>query len=135
LGNVTGNITGDVTGDVTNTQLVLESTTNSVLIKSGANGIRLSSLDDTTVQEQYNVQITPGASPTQRSRTLLYGDVEVVNISTSNINGASFKLPSYSNLELASRTLSALNYGELIYNSTANQVQAYISPGSWVSLN
>ena len=135
LGNVTGNVTGDVTGDVTNTQLVLESTTNSVLIKSGANGIRLSSLDDTTVQEQYNVQITPGASPTQRSRTLLYGDVEVVNISTSNINGASFKLPSYSNLELASRTLSALNYGELIYNSTANQVQAYISPGSWVSLN
>ena len=135
LGNVTGNVTGDVTGDVTNTQLVLESTTNSVLIKSGANGIRLSSLDDTTVQEQYNVQITPGASPTHRSRTLLYGDVEVVNISTSNINGASFKLPSYSNLELASRTLSALNYGELIYNSTANQVQAYISPGSWVSLN
>jgi len=135
-GNVTGDLTGDVVGSISNTQLVLESTTNSVLVKSGANGIRLSSFENTGSQEQYNIQVTPGASATQRPRTILYGDVEVANISTgTNVIGSSFKLPTYTNVELAARTLSASNYGELIYNSDANQIQAYISPGAWVSLN
>jgi hypothetical protein len=135
-GNVTGDLTGDVTGDISNTQLVLESTTNSVLIKSGDNGIRLSSrISGPGSEEQTNIEITPGGGIGQRPSTILYGNVEVANISSAGVFGSSFKIPTYTGLELAARSLSALNYGELIYNSDANQIQAYISPGSWVSLN
>jgi len=133
-GNVTGDLTGDVTGDISNTQLVLESTTNSVLVKSGANGIKLSSIVAAT--EKTNIQINPGASTVDRPSTILYGNVEVANISAAGVFGSSFKLPTYTNAEITARgALSASNYGELIYNSDANQIQAYISPGSWVSLN
>jgi hypothetical protein len=132
-GNVTGDVTGDVSGNISNTQLELSSTTNSVLITSGANGIRLSSTVAAT--EKTNIQINPGGSAIDRPSTILYGNVEVANISSAGVFGSSFKLPTYTNAELAARTLSASNYGELIYNSDANQIQAYISPGIWVSLN
>jgi hypothetical protein len=131
---VTGDLTGDVSGDISNTQLVLESTSNSVLVKSNANGIRLSTVVST--QEQINIQINPGISASARPGTILYGNVEVANISSAGVFGSSFKLPTYTNAEITARgALSAANYGELIYNSDANQIQAYISPGSWVSLN
>jgi hypothetical protein len=133
-GNVTGDLTGDVTGDISNTQLVLESTSNSVLVKSNANGIRLSTI--VSAQEQINIQINPGISASARPSTVLYGNVEVANISSAGVFGSSFKLPTYTNAEITARgVLPAANYGELIYNSDANQIQAYISPGSWVSLN
>jgi len=133
-GNVSGDLTGDVTGDISNTQLVLESTSNSVLVKSNANGIRLSTI--VSAQEQINIQINPGISATARPGTILYGNVEVANISSAGVFGSSFKLPTYTNAEITARgVLPAANYGELIYNSDANQIQAYISPGSWVSLN
>jgi len=132
-GNVTGDVTGDVSGNISNTQLELSSTTNSVLITSGANGIRLSSTVAAT--EKTNIQINPGGSAIDRPSTILYGNVEVANISSAGVFGSSFKLPTYTNAELAARTLSASNYGELIYNSDANQIQAYINPGIWVSLN
>jgi hypothetical protein len=60
------------------------------------------------------------------------GDVVV---SGNIISGDSFKLPIYSNTELAARSLSSSNYGELIYNSDSAKVQAYVAPGSWVNLH
>lgn len=144
-GNVTGNLTGNVTGSSVSSltsltvgaasNIVIESNGNDIKIRSGNSGVRISAFDNTGTQEQYAVQVTPGAAAGQRSTTLLYGDVQVTNISTSNINGSSFKLPTYTNAQIAARALSALNYGELIFNSDANKVQAYISPGSWVDLH
>jgi len=140
-GNLTGNVTGTSVFSSTSltvgaaSNIIIESNSNDIKIKSGNSGVRISAFDNTGTQEQYAVQITPGAAPTQRSSTLIYGDVQVVNISTSNVNGSSFKLPVYTNAEIAARTLSALNYGELIYNSDTNTIQAYISPGSWVDLH
>lgn len=135
--------TGDLVGDVSNSALTLsgantltlETTSNAIFIRSGNSGIRLSAFDNTGTQEQYNIQVTPGASSGQRPTTLLYGDVQIVNTTTSNIDGSSFKLPVYTAAEIAARTLSFLNYGELIYNSDTNKIQAYISPGSWVDLH
>lgn len=148
-GNVTGNVTGNLTGNLTGTSVqsltsllvsaqanvTLQTTTNDIKIRSGNSGVRITAFDDTATQEQYAVQINPGAASGQRSNTLLYGDVQIVNVSTSNINGSSFKLPTYTNAEILARTLSALNYGELIYNSDTNRIQAYISPGTWVDLH
>jgi hypothetical protein len=133
-GNVLGNISNDsltVTGTST---LTLESQSNAIYVVSGNSGLRVSAYDNTGTQEQYAVQVTPGAASGLRSTTLLFGDVVVSNTSTSNINGSSFRLPSYTAAELAARTLTFLNYGELIYNSDTNNVQAYISPGTWVNI-
>lgn len=139
---ITGPLTGNVTANTVSgtSSLTVSSGTNAIFVRSGNSGIRLSAFDDTGFQEQFAVQVTPGASPSQRSSTLLYGDVQVVNVSTSNITGASFKLPTYTDAQLAARTLSQLNYGELIYNSDYNQVRAFIDDGTgtagiWVSLN
>lgn len=139
---INGPLTGNVTASTVSgtSSLTLSSGSNAVIIRSGNSGLRLSAFDNTGTQEQYAVQVTPGAASSQRSSTLLYGDVQVVNVSTSNINGSSFKLPTYTNAQLAARTLSQLNYGELIYNSDTNQVRAFIDDGSgtsgiWVTLN
>lgn len=144
-GNVTGNLTGNVTGSSVSSltsltvgaasNIVIESNSNDIKIKSGNSGVRISAFDNTGAQEQYAVQVTPGAATGQRSTTLLYGDVQVANISTSNINGSSFKLPEYTNAQLAARTLTALNYGELIFNSDTGKIQAYVPPGAWVDLH
>ena len=139
---ITGPLTGNVTASTVSgtSSLTLSSGSNLIIIRSGNSGLRLSAFDNTGAQEQYAVQVTPGAAPSQRSSTLLYGDVQVANVSTSNINGSSFKLPTYTNAQLAARTLNQLNYGELIYNSDANQVRAFIDDGSgtagiWVTLH
>jgi hypothetical protein len=95
----------------------------------------MSAFDDTGAQNQFAIQVIPGTAPGNRTSTYLYGDVSVVNQTGSNVNGASFKLPTYSNVELAARSLSLLNYGELIYNSDTDKVQAYVAPGSWVDLH
>jgi hypothetical protein len=139
---ITGPLTGNVTASTVSgtSSLTLASGTNLIIIRSGNSGLRLSAFDNTGSQEQYAVQVTPGSNPSLRSSTLLYGDVQVANVSTSNINGSSFKLPTYTNTQLAARTLNQLNYGELIYNSDANQVRAFIDDGSgtagiWVTLH
>jgi hypothetical protein len=139
---ITGPLTGNVTASTVSgtSSLTLASGTNLIIIRSGNSGLRLSAFDNTGAQEQYAVQVTPGSNPSLRSSTLLYGDVQVANVSTSNINGSSFKLPTYTNTQLAARTLNQLNYGELIYNSDANQVRAFIDDGSgtagiWVTLH
>lgn len=136
-GNVTGNLTGNVSGSSVTapTTLTLQSTASDIKIISGNAGIRASAYDNTGTQEQYAMQVIPGTASGNRSSTLLFGDVQVVNTTTSNINGSSFKLPSYTNAELAARTLSFLNYGELIYNTDTGIVQAYVNPGAWVNLH
>lgn len=139
---ITGPLTGNVTASTVSATsgLTISSGTNSIVIRSGNSGLRLSAYDNTGTQEQYTMQVTPGAATGQRPATLLYGDVQVANVSTSNINGSSFKLPTYTDAQLAARTLTQLNYGELIYNSDHNEVRAFIDDGSgtagiWVSLH
>jgi hypothetical protein len=140
LGDVTGNVTGQLFGNVTGnsvtspTSLTLASTLSNIRLQSGTDGLRVSSFDDTGAQEQYNIEITPGSAPGNRSSTLLFGDVVVENISTTNINGASFRLPQYTTAQRDARVLTNLNYGDLIYNTTTNKVQAYTSTG-WVDLH
>jgi hypothetical protein len=134
-GGFQGNLSNSsLTVNGTNT-LSLTSGTGAITVTSGNSGIRLTAFDNTGTQDQYAMQVTPGASSGQRPTTLLYGDVQVVNTTTSNINGSSFKLPIYTAAELTARTLTFLNYGEIIYNSDTNTVQAYISPGTWVDLH
>jgi hypothetical protein len=146
---ITGPLTGNVTGGALTvsgtSSLTLSSGTNSILVRSGNSGIRLSSFTNDGLQEQYNIQINPATNDTLRPTTLLYGNVEVVNIPTPGAPGptsfgSSFKLPTYTNAQLAARTLNQLNYGELIYNSDTNQIRAFIDDGSgttgiWVTLN
>jgi hypothetical protein len=146
---ITGPLTGNVTGGALTvsgtSSLTLSSGTNSVLIRSGNSGIRLSSFTNDGEQEQYNIQINPATNDALRPKTLLYGDVEVVNlpdpVASPTSFGSSFKLPTYTNAQLTDRgTLNQLNYGELIYNSDANQVRAFIDDGSgitgtWVTLH
>jgi hypothetical protein len=137
IGNVTGTLFGPVNGaSVTApSTLTLASTLNDIKIRSGKFGIIMSAFDDTGTQDQYAMQVIPGTASGNRSSTYLYGDVSVVNQAGPNVNGASFKLPSYTNAGLTARTLSSLNYGELIYNSDSGKVQAYVAPGSWVDLH
>ena len=138
-GNVTGTLFGPVSGaSVTAPSgLTLASTLNDIKIRSGKFGIIMSAFDDTGVQNQYAMQVIPASSTTTRSSTYLYGDVSVVNQIGANVNGASFKLPTYATPP--ARTL--LNYGELVYNSTAKKVQAWVEDGAgpgvdgWVDLH
>jgi hypothetical protein len=134
VGNLTGNITNCNTITAQNS-LTVETITSNIRLISGNSGLRISAYDDTKVQEQYAVEVTPGTAPGNRSRTLLFGDVSVVNLTGANSNGSSFRLPSYTVAERDARTLSFLNYGELIFNSDLNKIQAYISPGTWVNLH
>jgi hypothetical protein len=144
LSGITGPLDGNVNkaGALTvsgTSSVTLSSGTNAILIRSGNSGIRLSSIVGS--EEQTNIQITPGLSAGQRPSTILYGNVEVANIPAAGIFGSSFKLPTYTDAELIARgTLDQLNYGELIYNSDANQVRAFIDDGSgtagiWVTLH
>ena len=137
LGNVTGTLSGNVNGAAVTAPgtLTLSSVLNDLRIKSGRNGIIISAVEDTGVQEQYAIRVTPGTSSGNKSTTLLFGDVVVANQTGANVNGASFRLPSYSAAQLAARTLSFLNYGELIYNTTDGKVQAYVDPGVWTDLH
>lgn len=140
---------GGFEGDLSNTNLsvtgtnTLDLTTNSgsITVTAGAGGVLISGFDDTGTQNQYAIQIDPGTASGNRSTTYLFGDVVVQNITSSNVNGSSFKLPVYTAVELAARSLSFLNRGELIYNSTTKTVQAYVEDGTspgvdgWVDLN
>jgi hypothetical protein len=81
------------------------------------------------------MQVTPATASGNRSTTLLFGNVVVANQTGSNVNGASFQLPSYTTAERDARTMSFLNYGEIIHNTSLSKIQAYIAPGSWVDLN
>jgi len=138
-GNVTGTLFGPVSGaSVTAPSgLTLASTLNDIKIRSGKFGIIMSAFDDTGVQNQFAMQVVPGTAPGNRTSTYLYGDVSVVNQTGANVNGASFKLPTYT--APPARTL--LNYGELVYNSTAKKVQAWVEDGAgpgvdgWVDLH
>jgi hypothetical protein len=91
--------------------------------------------DDSGVQNKYAMQVVTGTATGNRTSTYLYGDVSVVNQTGSNINGSSFRLPNYTNAGLAARVLSSLNYGELVYNTDAGKIQAYVTPGTWVNLH
>lgn len=58
---------------------------------------------------------------------------------TLDVNGSfrassQFKLPQYTDTTRDARTLSSDNYGELIYNTTTDTVQAY-TPTGWQDLN
>lgn len=136
-GNTTGTHYGPVNGaSVTAAStLTLASTLNDIKIRSGNSGILISAFDNTGTQNQYALQVIPGSASGNRSSTLMYGDVIVANQTGSNVNGSSFRLPSYTNAGLAARTLSALNYGELVYNTDTGKTQAYVSPGAWVDLH
>lgn len=135
--DVIGNLTGNVNGDslTATSDLTLESLADNVKIISGSNGLRFSAYDNTGTQEQYVLSVTPGTASGNRSTTLLFGDVVVANQTASNVNGSSFRLPSYTTSELAARTMSFLNYGEIVYNTDAGKMQAYVSPGTWVDLH
>jgi hypothetical protein len=141
-GNVSGNVTGNLTGNLLNcstitaqNDLTVESGNSNVNIISGNGGLRLSAYDNTGTQEQYAMQVTPATASGNRSTTLLFGNVVVANQTGSNVNGASFQLPSYTTAERDARTMSFLNYGEIIHNTSLSKIQAYIAPGSWVDLN
>lgn len=139
-GNVTGNVLGNVTGDVITTSitsttgLTMSTATDKIEMTSGKHGFKLSAYDDTTTQEQYVMTITPGTASGLTSTTYLFGDVVVSNQTTSNVNGSSFRLPWYSTAQRDARSVTFLNYGELIYNTTLNKVQAYTSAG-WVDIS
>jgi hypothetical protein len=113
----------------------LQSSLSSLFIKSGNGGLRVSAVENTGVQEQYVIQVNPGTSPSNRSSTVLFGDVVVSNQTSSFTNGSSFRLPTYTVAQRDIRVMSFLNYGELIYNSDINKVQAYVAPGGWVDLH
>jgi hypothetical protein len=136
-GNTTGTHYGPVIGaSVTAAStLTLASTLNDIKIRSGNSGILISAFDNTGTQNQYAMQVIPGTASGNRSTTLMYGDVVVANQLGSNVNGSSFRLPTYTTAGLAARSLSALNYGELVYNSTDGKVQAYVDPGTWIDLH
>ena len=143
-GNLTGNVTGNTTGvhfgDVTgNTitapaSLALTSTLGDIKLKSGIGGLRISAVDDTDVLEHYTVQVVSATAPTNRTKTLLFGDVVVENVNSTNVKGSSFRLPYYTTTERNDRTYTSDNYGELIYNTTLNKVQVYTNLG-WVDLH
>jgi len=142
-------VSGNFQGNISNTSLTVTGTntldlisnTGSITVTSGNNGVLISAYDDTATQNQYAIQVDPGTASGNRSTTYLFGDVIVQNTTSSNVNGSSFKLPNYTAVELAARTLSFLNRGELIYNSTAKKIQAYVEDGGgpgvdgWVDLH
>lgn len=105
---------------------------NSIFIKSGQSGVlRLSAETNVGNQEQIAVEIRPGSTSSNRSTTKFYGNVIVDNTATP---GASFRLPKYSTAARDSLSYTTANYGELIYNTTTNTVQAY-TPAGWVDLH
>ena len=139
-GGFQGNISNaSLTVNGTNT-LGLISGTGSITMRSGNSGLIISGFDDTGTQDQYAIQVDPGTASGNRPTTYLFGDVVVQNTSSANVNGSSFKLPTYTAAGLAARTLTFLNYGELVYNSDAKKIQAYVEddgsgfPG-WVDLH
>lgn len=140
-GNLNGTVTGSLVGNMTGStvtgpsSLTLQSSLSSLFIKSGNGGLRLSAVENTGTQEQYAIQVNPGTSPSNRSSTVLFGDVIVSNQTSSFTNGSSFRLPTYTVVQRDARVMSFLNYGEMIYNSDANKVQAYVAPGGWVDLH
>jgi hypothetical protein len=144
LGDVTGDLTGNVLGDVTGnltgdtitslSSLAVESTTGAITFISGNAGFTFSAWDDTHTQQQAIAQITPGSASGNRSTTYLFGDVVVANQTSATVNGASFRLPSYTVVARDARSMSAVNNGELIYNTDTNKVQAYAN-GVWVDLH
>jgi uncharacterized protein YcfJ len=141
-GNVSGNVTGNLTGNLLNcstitaqNDLTVESVNSNVKIISGNGGLRLSAYDNTGTQEQYAMQVTPATASGNRSTTLLFGNVVIANQTAANINGASFRLPSYTTAERDAITMSFLNYGEIIHNTSLSKIQAYVAPGTWVDLN
>jgi hypothetical protein len=139
-GNLTGTVTGSLVGNMTGTtvtgpsSLTLQSSLSSMLIKSGNGGLRISAVENTGAQEQYVIQVVPATSPSNRSSTILYGDVVVSNQTTSFTNGSSFKLPTYTTSQRDSRTMTFLNNGEMIYNEDTGKIQAYAN-GNWVDLH
>ena len=136
-GTVTGSLVGNMTGSTVTgpSSLTLQSSLSSLFIKSGNGGLRISAVENTGAQEQYVIQVNPGTSPSNRSSTVLFGDVVVSNQTSSFTNGSSFRLPTYTVSQRDARVMSFLNYGELIYNSDLNKVQAYVAPGGWVDLH
>ncbi len=139
--DLTGNSTGTHYGPVIGASvtapstLTLASTLNDIKIRSGNSGVLISAYDNTGTQNQYALQVVPGTASGNRSSTLLYGDVIVANQTGSNVNGSSFRLPSYTTAGLAARSLTSLNYGELVYNTDTGKVQAYVDPGAWIDLH
>lgn len=142
-GNVSGNLTGNVTGNISNTTLNVNGTntlnltsgTGSIVLRSGSNGFILSGFDNTNTQNQYAMQLTPATNASLRPTVNLFGDVVVNNVTSANINGSSFRLPQYTAVQLAARTLTLLNRGELIYNTTAKKIQAYVEDGGGVGVD
>lgn len=105
------------------------SNANSIFVKSGQGGvIRFSTESTAGNQEQVALEIAPGSVVDSRTTTSMYGNVVVDN---SQSVGASFRLPKYSS---PPTNLTSENYGELIYNTTLNKVQAYTLAG-WVDLH
>jgi hypothetical protein len=145
---VTGAFSGTLTGNVVSSSvsstgaLTVSSGSSSLTLRSGNLGTRLSNFENTGTVEQYSIQVTPGTNSSNRPTTLLFGDVVVSNtVSSPNVIGSSFRLPTYSTAERDVRVYTLLNYGELIYNSDVFKIQAYvkdaISPGvdGWVNLH
>jgi hypothetical protein len=132
LGDVTGNLTGDTITSLSSIAVV--STTGAITFISGNAGFTFSAWDDTYTQQQAITQITPGSASGNRSTTYLFGDIVVANQTSATVNGASFRLPSYTVVARDARSMSAVNNGELIYNTDTNKVQAYAN-GAWVDLH
>jgi hypothetical protein len=150
IGNVTGNVTGNIQNNTLtvtgNNTLSIATVTGAITMTSGANGILIRAYDGTGTLAQNVIQITPATNTSglSRSTTALFGDVVVNNTISGSIKGASFKLPTYTNIQRNDRTpgaLNTLNYGELIYNNDSFSIQAYVKDGittgydGWVNLN
>jgi hypothetical protein len=140
-GAINGNITKtDLAVTGTNT-LTLQSTASSISMVSGHAGLKVSAYDDTATKELYVMQVTPATVAANKPTTKLYGDVVVSNEITSNANGSTFRLPTYTTPDRDARSMSSVNYGEVIYNSTAYKMQAYVKDGTspgvdgWVNLH
>lgn len=108
---------------------------NTIFLKAGAGGvIRVSTETVLGNQEQFSMEIAPAPVAGSRPTTKLYGNIVVDNVSNSNVFGSSFRLPKYTSAARDSLTYTSENYGEMIYNTSTNKVQAYTSTG-WVDLH
>lgn len=150
IGNVSGNVVGDVTGNVSgnlagnvsgcqtltsNDGLSIQSFNDDIKIISGKNGLLLTAFDNSATQNQYVMQVIPAPLAGQPSTTLLFGNVVVSNQTSPSSAGGSFKLPVYTIVERDLRVLTSDNYGEIIYNTDTNKIQAYVAPNDWVDLH
>jgi len=135
-GNVNGALFGNMIGGSVSspTSLTVASGTGTLLVRGGTSNVKITTLSQTGARELTSISVESAPTTTTQPVTRLYGHVVVDNENFESSNGSTFMLPRYTDVQLAARTITSLNNGEMIYNSTLNKVQVCAN-GVWVSLN